>query len=174
MRKNWTSLGNIKVMAVHDKPLTGLSTEETAQTLVKWAGRNNVHAWLSEAQMRVKETASTYGLKLANRQRAVFVKRLWEVSKADEVALHCWLTGVTYRTLTEDEINRSVRRADAIGETVKAVQHAMSIWRQSATESDCWKRTYFLSLVGLSLKCKTLYVCMLLSFLCIETYNWSS
>jgi len=87
--------------------------------------------------MRVKETASTYGLKLANRQRAVFVKRLWEVSKADEVALHCWLPGVTYRTLTEDEINRSVRRADAIGETVKAVQHAMSIWRQSATESDC-------------------------------------
>jgi len=50
------------------------------------------------------------------------VTRLWEVSKADEMALHCWLPDVNYRTLTTDEINRSALRAAAIGETVKAVQ----------------------------------------------------
>ena len=75
--------------------------------------------------MRIEDFATTYGLKLVNRHRAVYVTRLWEESKVDEMGLHCWLPGVTYKTLTEDEINRSVLRAVAIGKTVKAEQHAM-------------------------------------------------
>jgi len=59
------------------------------------------------------------------------------VPKADEMALHCWFPDVTYRTLTEDEVNRSVLRAAAFGETVKAVRHAMTIWKRPAQESDC-------------------------------------
>ena len=126
-----------EAFATYDKPLTDLSNEDVVQILFKWIGCNSIHGQSFEIRMRIEEFATTYGLKLVNRQRAVYVKRLWEVSKADEVALHCWLPGVTYKTLTEDEINRSVLRASAIGDTVKAVQHAMSIWRQPATESDC-------------------------------------
>ena len=74
---------------------------------------------------------------MVNRNRSVYVTRLWEVPKADEMALHCWLPDVNYRTLTIDEINRSVLRVAAIGETVKAVPHAMTIWKQPVRESDC-------------------------------------
>jgi len=80
--------------------------------------------------MRIEELATTYGLKVVNRNRSVHVTRLWEVSKADEKALHCWLPDVNYRTLTTDEINRSALRAKPIGETVKAMQHAMTIWKK--------------------------------------------
>jgi len=87
--------------------------------------------------MRIEEFATTYGLKVVNRDRSVYITRLWEASKADEMALHCWLPDINYRTLTIDEINRCVLRAAAIGETVKAVQHAMTIWKKPAQESDC-------------------------------------
>ena len=66
----------------------------------------------------------------------MYFTRLWEVPNADEMALH-WLADINYRTLTLDEINRSVLRAQAIGETVKAVQHAMTIWKRPEQESDC-------------------------------------
>jgi len=87
--------------------------------------------------MRIKELATTYGLKVVNRNKSVYVARLWEVSKADEMALHCWLPGINYRTLSIGEINRIVLRAQAIGGTVKAVQHAMTSWNRPEQESDC-------------------------------------
>jgi len=87
--------------------------------------------------MRIAEFATTYSSKVVNPNRSVYVTRLWEVPKADEMALHCWLPDINYRTLTLDEINRSVLRAQAIGETVKAVQHAMTIWKRPEQESDC-------------------------------------
>jgi len=87
--------------------------------------------------MRIEEFASTYGLKVVKRNRSVYVTRLWEVPRIDEMALHCWLPDITYKTLTIDEINRSVLRAKAIGETVKAVQYAMTVWKKPEQESDC-------------------------------------
>jgi len=80
---------------------------------------------------------SHYGLKVVNRNRSVYVTCLWEVVKADETALHCWLPDINFRTLTIGEINRSVLRAKAIGETVKAVQHAMTIWKRTVQKNDC-------------------------------------
>jgi len=50
-----------------------------------------------------------------------------EVPQADEAAVHSWYPGINYRTVTADEINRRVLRAKAVGETAKAVQHAMTI-----------------------------------------------
>jgi len=67
----------------------------------------------------------------------VYVTRLWEVSKADAMELQCWLPDITSRTLTIDEINRSVLRATVIGETAKAAQYAMTIWKRPEQESDC-------------------------------------
>jgi len=87
--------------------------------------------------MRIKELATTYGLKVVNRNRSVYVTRFWEVSKADEMALHFWLPGINYRTLSIGEINRIVLRAQAIGGTVKAVQHAMTTLKRPEQESDC-------------------------------------
>ena len=80
--------------------------------------------------MRIEELATTYGLKVISRNRFVYVTHLWEVSKADEKTLHCWLPDVNYRTLTTDEMNRSALHTKAIGETVKTMQHAMTIWKK--------------------------------------------
>lgn len=60
----------------------------------------------------------------------MYVTQLWEVPQADEAALHCWHPGINCRTLTADEINRNVLRAKVVGETVKTVQHAMTIWKK--------------------------------------------
>ena len=114
-----------------------MSHEEAVQLVFKWIGCNSVNGQSYDLRMRIAEFATIYGLKVVNRNRSVYVTRLWEVSKADEMALHCWLPDINYRTLTIDEINRSVLRDQATGETVKAVQHAMTTWKRPEQESDC-------------------------------------
>jgi len=120
-----------------EKPLAAMSHEEAVKIVFKWIGCNSISGQPYNVRMRIEESATTYGLKVVNRNRSVYVTRLWEVSKADEMALHCWLPDLNYRTLTIDEINRSVLRAKAIGETVKAVQHALTVWKKPEQESDC-------------------------------------
>jgi len=123
--------------AEHDKQLAAMSNEEVVQIVFKWIGCNNTPGQSYDVRMRIAVFITTYGLKLVNRNRSVYVTRLSEVAKPDEMALHCWLPDVTYKTLSVDEINRSVLRATAISETVKAVQNAITIWKKPEQESAC-------------------------------------
>jgi len=45
-------------------------------------------------------------------------------------ALHCWLNGVRYKTLTHDEIQESVIRAEAVNSLTKDVLRAALAWKQ--------------------------------------------
>jgi len=70
--------------ATYDEPLAGLSHEEVVQLVFKWIGYNSKHGQSFDIRMRIEEFATTYGLKLVKRNRAVYITRLWEVSNADE------------------------------------------------------------------------------------------
>jgi len=114
----------------YDKPLAAMSNEKAVQMVFKWIGCNSTPGQSYDLRMRVIEREATYGIKMVNRSRPVYVMRLWEVSKVNEKALHYWLPDVNYRNLTTDEINRSALRDKAIGEAVRAMQYAMMIWKK--------------------------------------------
>jgi len=60
----------------YDKPLTDLSNEEAVQIMFKWIGCNSTNGQSFDVRMRIEEFATTYGLKVVNRNRSVYVTRL--------------------------------------------------------------------------------------------------
>jgi len=64
----------------------------------------------------------------------MFVSKIREATKLNGKALHCWLNDVSYQTLTNDELQRSVERADAVNKIRTDVLHAATIWYKRGEE----------------------------------------
>jgi len=112
------------------KPLMEMQNEDAMQAVLKWIACNSVNGQTYEIRIRVAKVETTYELKLANRSGSIYVTRIREIEKIKERALHCWLPDISYRTLSVDEIHRSIKRADAICKINEAVQYAMAIWQK--------------------------------------------
>ena len=115
---------------VYTKPLMDMRNEDALQAVLKWIGCNSVTGQTFEIRMRVAQMETTYGLRLSNRAGSIHVTHMCEVTKANENELHCWLPDISYWTLTVDEIQRSMQRAEAIGKVKIALQYAMAIWQK--------------------------------------------
>jgi len=64
------------------------------------------------------------------RQGIMFVSRTRKIPEYIGKALHCWAKDVSYKTLTHDEVQRSVKRADAVNNLKEDVLQAALIWKQ--------------------------------------------
>jgi len=60
--------------------LAAMSNEEAVQIVFKWSGCNSINGQSYDLKTR--------GLKVVNRNGSVYVERLWEVAKAEEMALY--------------------------------------------------------------------------------------
>jgi len=95
-------------LEAYTKPFMEMQNEDAIQAVLKWIACNSANGQSYEIRMRVAKMETTYGLKPANRSGSIYVTRMWEVAKAKENELHCWLPDVSYRTLSVDEIQRSI------------------------------------------------------------------
>jgi len=83
-----------------------------------------------EIRLQVPEKQTVYVARLADRNRSLYVVSIRETPELTGKALHCWFRNTSYQTLTHDEIQQSVKRADAVNNIKEDVSQAAIIWHK--------------------------------------------
>jgi len=89
-----------------------------------------------EVRWQCDELHKAYAITIANRNGSVYVTVVREAPELTGKLLHGWAEGVTYDTLTADEIQRSVKRANAVNRIKREVIQAVKIWTKANEENN--------------------------------------
>ena len=91
-----------------------MDNDAATKAVLKWIALNSISGQKYEIRLQVPERQIVYVTRLANRKRSLYITSIREAPELTGKALHCWLNNVSYRMLTHNEIQRSVKRADAV------------------------------------------------------------
>jgi len=80
--------------------------------------------------LRVEEKRTVYVTHIAKRQGILFARRTRERPELFGRALHCWQNDVNYKTLTSEELQRSVTRADVVNQLTEDELQAALLWKR--------------------------------------------
>jgi len=83
-----------------------------------------------EIHITVPEKQTVYKNQATMRQGGMFIRKTREAPELLGKALHCWPNRVNYNTLTHDEVQKSVLRADAVNNLAEDVLRAALAWKQ--------------------------------------------
>jgi len=94
------------------QPFAEMGPETTTRLILNWLTLNAKDGYDVEIRIKVPEKQTVYKSKICMRQGTMFVRQTREAPELIGKALHHWDNQVNYRTLTYEEIIRSVQRAD--------------------------------------------------------------
>jgi len=103
------------------QPFAEMEPNTTTRLILNWLTPNAKDGQDVEIRIKVPEKQTVYKRKIYMRQGNMFVRQTREAPELIGKALHQWDNKVNYRTLTYEEIIRSVQRADFANRLQKEV-----------------------------------------------------
>ena len=94
------------------QPFAEMEPEKVTRLILNWLTLNAKGEYDVEIRIRVPEEQTVYKSKVCSRRGSMFIRQTREAPELIGKALHHWDNQVNYRTLTLEEITRSVQRAD--------------------------------------------------------------
>lgn len=119
-----------------EKPFVEMDKVTVTRVLLNWLAFNSKDGQDYEVRLQIPEQQTIYRTQIAKRQGTLYIRKTKEAPEQIGKALHCWLNDVKYHTLTHDEVQRSVKRADAVNNLTEDVLQAALLWKHGAQDKN--------------------------------------